>query len=320
MKLNQNPATYMLEVLSNSSVDFHAHYVKSQLCKVNATLANKLGGNLNSNPDIDTDIEELQSDSLSAAKFALSQLNAKLVTPTYQTSYWHQFKWIFRKTFISYWRTPTYNLGRLVVAILIAFIFSSAYPNQQYNSPVAVISRYALILFTMLYLTIISAQSVMPVTADELVAFYREQQCNMYSPWIYSLCNLLVEIPYVILASLFFVLPFFYFVGFQNVGDVAAKFGYYWLFIGLIEMTMISMAQMLVASTPSVEIATALGGVLLVLFCLFAGFIINPIDIPTFFMFVYWLNPLHYAFEGIVVTQFNGDTTPVSIFESTSRT
>ena len=49
------------------------------------------------------------------------------------------------------------------------------------------------------------------------------------------------------------------------------------------------------------------------LLSLFAGFMIRPQDFPTFWIFVYWLDPLHYATEGIVVTQFYQDDTPITI-------
>jgi hypothetical protein len=36
-------------------------------------------------------------------------------------------------------------------------------------------------------------------------------------------------------------------------------------------------------------------------------------DFPTFWTFMYWLDPLHYALEGLVTTQFNRDHTVVTI-------
>lgn len=45
---------------------------------------------------------------------------------------------------------------------------------------------------------------------------------------------------------------------------------------------------------------------------LFAGFLIAEQNMPTFWLFMYWLNPLHYAFEGLTLTQFNDDTTTIS--------
>ena len=344
MHVNQNPATYMLEVLGNSSTDFHAYYKKSLLCEANLIRTDELSTPYPevhlkpvSHHDADSSSEHTPhtptvTPVLSSTKDrtlrGLRNYSALTLSPTprqqsqltsvihheslYLTSYFHQFRWVSHKVRLSYWRTPSYNFGRFMVAILIAFIFSSAYANQTYYTAQSVIARCGVIYITTLFLGVVGMQTVMPVTADELVAYYREQQSNMYSPLIYSFCALTVEIPYVIVTSLCFVLPFFYFVGFQNVGNVPAKFGYYWLFIGLYEMTLINIGQMIIASTPSQQAAAVFAGILSMLFSMFAGFTINPADIPSFFQFVYWLDPLHYAFQGIVFTQFAGDTTLVS--------
>jgi hypothetical protein len=46
----------------------------------------------------------------------------------------------------------------------------------------------------------------------------------------------------------------------------------------------------------------------------FCGFIVKAQDLPTFWIFAYWLSPLHYAFEGIIMTQFHNDDTAVTSF------
>lgn len=40
---------------------------------------------------------------------------------------------------------------------------------------------------------------------------------------------------------------------------------------------------------------------------------IKPADFPDFWIFMYWVNPLHYVIEGLVTTQFNRDHVLVSI-------
>ena len=53
---------------------------------------------------------------------------------------------------------------------------------------------------------------------------------------------------------------------------------------------------------------------------IFCGFMIKPEDFATFWTFMYWLDPLHYALEGLVVTQFNQDSTVISITGSLDTT
>jgi hypothetical protein len=49
------------------------------------------------------------------------------------------------------------------------------------------------------------------------------------------------------------------------------------------------------------------------LLSLFAGFMIRQQSFPTFWLFMYWLDPLHYALEGLTMTQFRGDTTTIIV-------
>lgn len=46
---------------------------------------------------------------------------------------------------------------------------------------------------------------------------------------------------------------------------------------------------------------------------IFGGFLIKPENFATFWIFMYWLNPLHYALEGLLVTQFHRDDTLITI-------
>lgn len=53
------------------------------------------------------------------------------------------------------------------------------------------------------------------------------------------------------MSSLSFTLPFFYIVGFDNVGPVTQKFFWYWFFNFLLQGTMLFLGEFYVALTPS---------------------------------------------------------------------
>ena len=59
--------------------------------------------------------------------------------------------------------------------------------------------------------------------------------------------------------------------------------------------------------------AAVLAGMASTFISLFCGFMIKPEDFPSFWIFMYWLDPLHYALEGLVATQFNRDDTVVAV-------
>jgi ABC-type multidrug transport system permease subunit len=56
---------------------------------------------------------------------------------------------------------------------------------------------------------------------------------------------------------------------------------------------------------------SVLGGLFNTLGGLFCGFLIAEQKFPTFWLFMYWLNNFHYALEGLIMSQFKDDTTPI---------
>ena len=84
--------------------------------------------------------------------------------------------------------------------------------------------------------------TVQAVTFSERPAYYREKQSDMYSPFLYVASNTLVEIPYIIIATLLFTLPFFFIVGLDS-DDVTAKFLWYWVFMALLLSAMVFAGQ-----------------------------------------------------------------------------
>lgn len=223
-----NPATWMLEQIgAGTSVakdaanvtDFHAYYNGSSLCEINKV---KLDGLTVPN---DGSIRYATDDLVDKGDF-----NASYVT---------QFRWLMHRIHLTYWRSPGYTIGRHFVMLLIALIFGSAYPKQEYHTNIAVVSRSAVIYITALFCGVLAMLNIVPMASSERPVFYREQQSRMYSVAIFTSTQYLIEIPYLLLASLSFTLPFFFIVGFDNIGNVTEKFFWYWFFNFLLQSVML---------------------------------------------------------------------------------
>ena len=174
-----------------------------------------------------------------------------------------------------------------------------------------------MIFITCLFCGAVSMQSVCPVAVRERPAFYREQQSNMYSVGIYSFAYCTVELPYLMISSLVFTLPFFYIIGFQYTGNPTVKFFWYWLFHSLYMTVLVGFGQFLAAVMPSENAAQVAMGMITTLIEVFCGFYIKQQNFPTFWTFMYWLNPLHYCLEGLNMTQFHDDSTNVLLADGT---
>jgi hypothetical protein len=109
-----------------------------------------------------------------------------------------------------------------------------------------------------LYCRVVGMETVSSVTFAERPAFYREKQSEMYSPLLHVATNTLVEIPYILVSSLLFTLPFFFIVGMDQVGDVLEKFVWYWVFMALLLCSLIFAGQFFAVLLP--DAASAGGG------------------------------------------------------------
>lgn len=84
-------------------------------------------------------------------------------------------------------------------------------------------------------------------------------------------------------------------------------------FLGIVILFNVLMSELLfifstfAATKALVQVASAC---IVFLFMLFCGFLIPPITIPPYFQWLYWYNPLAWAYRAVVVNAFrNGDYT-----------
>ena len=138
----------------------------------------------------------------------------------YPQKYWEQFKACLWKQNLSYWRTPSYNLVRIIFITVSCIAFGvlfwqqgnidSMYVNHHFIVLWCLISisyiflNSCIVLFvgrndqqglftilgcmygTTLFAGINNCQSVMPFISIERSVVYRERFAGMYSPWAYS--------------------------------------------------------------------------------------------------------------------------------------
>jgi energy-coupling factor transporter ATP-binding protein EcfA2 len=268
IRRHQNPATWMLEMIGagtsgsqESLIDFHVYYKQSALCqsietKVD-TLCTPSSPAEEEDADAAADTEAPQSPPHKAHSYLSISAITSLSKPSafkYNASYTTQFYWLMKRSILSYWRSPSYNFVRMLISLIIALIFASTYVNQHYSSDVDTMSRCAVIYVTCLFIGVVGVTTVQSVMFAERPAFYREQYSEVYDVSLYTLAMGFVELPYLLVSSVLFVIPFFFIVGFDQDG-VAEKFFFYWLFQGLYMCTLVFIGQLYSALLPSEAIA-----------------------------------------------------------------
>ncbi|PIN08713.1 Pleiotropic drug resistance proteins (PDR1-15), ABC superfamily [Handroanthus impetiginosus] len=282
IKYGYNPATWMLEV-SSSAVeaqlgwDFAEIYSKSDLHRRNQELNNEL-----SNP-------EPQSEDL--------------YFPTkYSQPFLVQFRACFWKQHWSYWRNPQYNVIRFFMTTVIGIIFGVIFwdkgdkMHKQQDLSNLLGAMYAAVLF----LGGTNTSAVQSVVAIERTVFYRERAAGMFSALPYAFAQVAVETIYVAIQTFVYSLLLYSMIGFEW-GAMKFLWFYYYVFMCFVYFTLYGM--MLVALTPSYQIAAILMSFFLSFWNLFSGFLIPRMQIPIWWRWYYWGSPVAWTIYGLVTSQ-----------------
>uniref|UniRef100_A0A0E0NFV8 ABC transporter domain-containing protein n=1 Tax=Oryza rufipogon TaxID=4529 RepID=A0A0E0NFV8_ORYRU len=176
IKDNYNPSTWMLEVTCASmeaqlGVEFAQIYRESTMCKDKDALVKSL-----SKPALGT---------------------SDLHFPNTTQRFGEQLKACIWKQCLSYWRSPSYNLVRIVFITISCIVFGALFWQQgdinHINDQQGLFTILGCLYGTTLFTGINNCQSVMPFVSIERSIVYRERFAGMYSPWAYSLAQNLMS-------------------------------------------------------------------------------------------------------------------------------
>ncbi|KAK4489208.1 hypothetical protein RD792_005003 [Penstemon davidsonii] len=283
IKEKYNPATWMLEASAVAmevrlEMDFAEYYKSTNLYRKNKAL-----------------VEELSTPTTGAKD---------LYFPAqYSQNTWVQFKSCLWKQWLTYWRSPSYNLVRnfftLACSIIVGTIFWRVGTKRESDTDLLTI--IGALYVSVLFVGINNCSTVQPVVATERTVFYRETAAGMYSALPYAIAQVVVEIPYVLFQNTYYTFIVYAMVSFEWT---AAKFLYFYFvtFLTLLYFTYYGM--MTVSITPNHQIAAIVAASFYAIFNLFCGFFIPRPSIPRWWVWYYWICPVAWTIYGLIIGQY----------------
>eukprot|EP00667_Euglena_gracilis_P000419 EG_transcript_419 len=226
---------------------------------------------------------------------------------TYAAGVNRQLRVLLWRAFKIYWRSPSYNLVRTTLVVILALLLGTVFFQLQYNQQ-GVFSRLSWCYTSCFYMGLTFLLSGVTLLMPMRTAYYRERASNTYSAWAYGVTLFIAELPYVTMNSLLVLVISWFFAKLYYTGDSQDKqFMTFWqmalpLWTFLYFCTILG--HMLSAISPTLEVANAIGPGLGSWFSSFAGFYLPRPYIPMGYIWIYWLNPFRYAYEALVLSQF----------------
>ncbi|OQV01877.1 hypothetical protein CLAIMM_07167 [Cladophialophora immunda] len=207
---------------------------------------------------------------------------------------------VVKRSFVAYWRTPNYILGKFILHIMTGLFTTFTF----YHLGFASIDMQSRLFAVFLVLTISPPliQQLQPVFIHSRNIFQsRENNAKIYSWFAWTTGAVLAEIPYSLIAGAVFYCCWWFGIAGYRSSTSSFTSGFLLLCILLFELYYISFGQAIASFAPNELLASLLVPVFFLFVVSFCGVVVPPQQLPSFWRsWMYWLTPFHYLLEAML--------------------
>lgn len=184
-------------------------------------------------------------------------------------------------------------------SIAIAFIAGSCF----YMLPKTASGAFTRggVLFIAMLFNALNAFSELPTQMQGRPIMYKQVGYRFYRPGALSIAQTIADLPINATKIFLFVLIIYFMSGLASNGG--AFFTCY-LFVLSTYLVMSAFFRVLGTATVSYDVAARLASVLISLMVIYAGYMIPVFTMKRWLFWIYYLNPLSYGFESLMVNEF----------------
>lgn len=219
----------------------------------------------------------------------------------YTISYLHQLKLCSIRSAQQIWGDKAYTVTLIGAGVSQAFVSGSLY----YNTPETVLgafSRGGVVFFAVLFMALMGLAEISASFSSRPILM-KQKNYSMYHPSADALSNFVTSIPISVLINIFFVIILYFL---SNLAREPGKFFIAFLFVVLLHLTMGALFKAVASINKTVAAANALGGVLMMASLMYSSYMIQRPSMHPWFKWISYINPVLYAFEAIVASEFHG--------------
>ena len=300
-----NPASWMLDVLSQTSTDGAA---LKQLLLESPQWASCRGT-----------LEAACSPAEGAVALSFDSLHARTFAA--------QLGIVLQRTACSYERSLGYVFTRMKIVTVLCMLFATVWykaalavscaPPQHVdhyvcqNNPTGVQSIVGIIFINALFVSVVCVSALLPYMMKNRVVFYRERASFMYAPEAHSFAHMVVEAPWLLLTILVCLTPLYFMVGFAAT---ASSYFFYIFIIWLCSLCFLALGQWAAALFSTGALAQAVVSLVLPLTALFGGVYLPKSQLPNgaenghpnvYWLWFYYINPVAHSVEALVPSRFH---------------
>jgi ATP-binding cassette, subfamily G (WHITE), member 2, PDR len=216
---------------------------------------------------------------------------------------WQQFLVVTQRVFQRSWRTPSYIYSKLNLCIASSLFVGLVFCNAPLTIQGLQNQLFAIFELSSIFGQLIDQQMPHFVTQRALYEV-RERPAKAYSWKVFMLSQIVSEIPWNTVASVFMWAFIYYPVGFYKNADAAGqsteRAALMWLLFWQFMIFNSTFAHMCISFSDTADEGGNTANFLFVLIFFFCGVLATPDAMPGFWIFLYRVSPLSYWVSAIL--------------------
>ncbi|KAH0596640.1 hypothetical protein MHUMG1_05758 [Metarhizium humberi] len=224
----------------------------------------------------------------------------------YTVSLWKQVLACTRREFWLVWGDKTSLYTKFFVIVSNGLIVGSLFYNTPADTGGAFL-RGGVAFFSILFLGWLQLSELMKAVSGRAV-IARHGEYAFYRPSAVSLARVLADLPMLAVEVVVFSVIMYFMTGL----DVeAGKFFIYMLLVYVTTICLTALYRMFAAVSPTMDDAVRFSGIALNLLIVYTGYTLaKPVLLgqKIWFGWLYYVNPISYAFEAVLTNEFAGRT------------
>ena len=282
-----NPAEWMLEVIgaapgSETDVDWFQTWRDSPEYK-----------------DVQAELQRLEDE----RGLAPSKTHEAASYREFAAPFAEQLRAVLHRVFQQYWRTPSYIYSKFALCTLVALFIGLVFLNAR--NTILGLQNQMFAIFNILTVFGQLVQQTMPnfVVQRDLYEV-RERPSKVYSWQVFMISQIIVELPWCILLSLFMYICWYYPVGlYENAseaGQLHERGFLMFLYLMVFLLFTSTFTDLIIAGFETAEAGGNIANLLFSLCLIFCGVLATPESMPGFWIFMYYMSPFTYIVSGMM--------------------
>ncbi|KFZ25439.1 hypothetical protein V502_00089 [Pseudogymnoascus sp. VKM F-4520 (FW-2644)] len=224
---------------------------------------------------------------------------------SFTTSFPQQVTACITRQYQIIWGDKATFLIKQISTLVQALISGSLFYNAPNNSGGLFIKSGAL-FFSLLYNSLMAMSEVTDSFSGRPVLI-KHKQFAYFHPAAFCIAQIAADIPVILFQVSIFSIVLYFMVGLTTT---ASAFFTYWIIVVATTMCMTAMFRGIGAAFSSFDGASKVSGFLVSALIMYTGYMIKKPDMHPWFVWIYWIDPLAYAFSALLSNEFHGKTIP----------